>query len=159
VWKDQKDVWILYNHTSPLNAATLDRWDDAAHKVAIGCPQAVHDYLFKARSVDVSNQLHYSYPTGRKANRAWPRLTWWLIDISIVNAFNLWSIGKESPKQFDFREQLMHAHGEDIRIQSGGSARQAEETTCPLRLSRTIIWSTHSNSETVPTAATSLTDV
>jgi hypothetical protein len=109
VWKDQKDVWILYNHTSPLNAATLDRWDDAGHKVAIGCPQAVHDYFFKARSVDVSNQLHYSYPTGRKAKRAWPRLAWWLIDISIVNAFKLWSIGKEAPKQLDFREQLMHS--------------------------------------------------
>lgn len=109
VWKDQKDVWILYNHTSPLNAATLDRWDDSGHKVSIGCPQAVHDYFFKARSVDVSNQLHYSYPTGRKAMRAWPRLAWWLIDISIVNAFKLWSIGKHRPKQLDFREQLMHS--------------------------------------------------
>ena len=109
VWKDQKDVWILYNHTSPLSAATLDRWDETGHKVSIGCPQAVHDYFFKARSVDVSNQLHYSYPTGRKAMRAWPRLAWWLIDISIVNAFKLWSIGKDDPKQLDFREQLMHS--------------------------------------------------
>jgi hypothetical protein len=109
VWKDQKDVWILYNHTSPFNAATLDRWDETGHKVSIGCPKAVHDYFFKARSVDVSNQLHYSYPTGRKAKRAWPRLAWWLIDISIVNAFQLWAIGKVGARQLDFREQLMHA--------------------------------------------------
>jgi hypothetical protein len=108
VWKDQKDVWLLYNHTSPLATATLDRWDDSGHKVSIGCPQAVHDYFFNARSVDVSNQLHYSYPTGRKAMRAWPRLAWWLIDISIVNAFQLWSIGREAPKQLTFREELMH---------------------------------------------------
>jgi hypothetical protein len=124
VWKDQKDVWILYNHTSPLNAATLDRWDDSGHKVSIGCPQAVHDYFFKARSVDVSNQLHYSYPTGRKAMRAWPRLAWWLIDISIVNAFKLWSIGKDRPKQLDFREQLMHS-----LVKLFGSNREAVQAS------------------------------
>ena len=124
VWKDQKDVWILYNHTSPLNAASLDRWDETGHKVSIGCPQAVHDYFFKARSVDVSNQLHYSYPTGRKAGRAWPRLAWWLIDISIVNAFQLWSIGKDAPKQLEFREQLMHA-----LVKLFGSNRQAVQAS------------------------------
>lgn len=109
VWKDQKDVWILFNHTSPLNAATLDRWDETGHKVSIGCPQAVHDYFFNARSVDVSNQLHYSYLIGRKSKRAWSRLAWWLLDMCVVNAFQLWAIGKEDARQLDFREQLMHA--------------------------------------------------
>jgi len=84
----------------------------------------VHDYFFKARSVDVSNQLHYSYPTGRKAMRAWPRLAWWLIDISIVNAFKLWSIGKDRPKQLEFREQLMHA-----LVKLFGSNREAVQAS------------------------------
>jgi hypothetical protein len=134
VWKDQKDVWILYNHTSPLNAATLDRWDDTGHKVSIGCPQAVHDYFFNARSVDVSNQLHYSYPTGRKAKRAWPRLAWWLIDISIVNAFKLWSIDKDAPKQLDFREELMHT-----LVKLFGSNREAVQASRGANVSVALV--------------------
>lgn len=109
VWRDRKDVWLLYNHTSPLAVAELSRWNDAGEKVDIQCPQSVHDYFYRARSVDISNQLHYSYPIGRKSKKCWPRLAWWLIDMCIVNAFKLWSIGKAAPKQLDFREHLMHA--------------------------------------------------
>lgn len=108
VWKDQKAVQVLFNHVSPRATSTLDRWTDEDEKVSIGCPQAIHDYFYHARSVDVVNQLHYSYPIGRKARRCWPRLAWWLLDICIINAFKLWSIGQHHPKQLDFREQLMH---------------------------------------------------
>ncbi len=44
----------------------------------------------------------------RKARQAWPRLAWWLLDMCIINAFQLWSLGQSRPKQLDFREQLMH---------------------------------------------------
>jgi len=108
VWKDQKVVQVLYNHVSPRATTTLDRWTDEGEKVSIGCPQAIHDYFYHARSVDVVNQLHYSYPIGRKARRCWPRLAWWLLDMCIINAFKLWSIGRDHPKQLDFREQLMY---------------------------------------------------
>lgn len=40
--------------------------------------------------------------------RSWPRLAWWLLDMCIVNAFKLWSIGQDRPSQLDFRIQLMH---------------------------------------------------
>lgn len=40
--------------------------------------------------------------------RSWPRLAWWLIDMCIVNAFKLWSIGQERSGQLDFRIELMH---------------------------------------------------
>lgn len=108
VWKDQKAVQVLFNHVSPRTTTTLDRWTDEGERISIGCPQAIHDYFYHARSVDVVNQLHYSYLAGRKARRCWPRLAWWLLDICIINAFKLWSIGQYQPKQLDFREQLMH---------------------------------------------------
>jgi len=57
----------------------------------------------------VSNQLHYSYLIGRKSKKAWSRLAWWMLDMCIVNAFQLWAIGKDAPRQLDFREQLMHS--------------------------------------------------
>jgi hypothetical protein len=103
VWRDQKPLWILYNHCSPGEAASLERWNDSGHKISVGCPRAVRDYFYGARSVDVLSQLHYSYPIGRKAMRCWPRLAWWLLDMCIINAFKLWSIGQDRVSQLDFR--------------------------------------------------------
>jgi hypothetical protein len=108
VWKDQKVVWVLYNHCSPGETASLDRWSEAGIKISIGCPKAIRDYFYGARSVDVLSQLHYAYAPGRKAMRCWPRLAWWLLDMCIVNAFKLWSIGQQHPSQLDFRMELMH---------------------------------------------------
>jgi hypothetical protein len=108
VWRDQKTMWLLYNHCSPTEAASLERWSDAGRKVSIGCPRAIRDYFYGARSVDVLSQLHYSYLPGRKAMRAWPRLAWWPLDMCVINAFKLWSKGQKHPGQLRFREELMH---------------------------------------------------
>jgi len=108
VWRDQKSMWVLYNHCSPTETASLDRWNDSGRKVSVGCPRAIRDYFYHARSVDVLSQLHYAYLVGRKARRVWPRLAWWLLDACIFNAFQLWSIGQRRPSQLRFREELMH---------------------------------------------------
>lgn len=108
VWKDKKALWLLYNHCSPSETASLDRWDDDGERKSIECPRAVKDYFYGARSVDIINQLHYAYRIGRKSRKAWWRLAWWLIDMCIVNAYKLWSIEKEGPKHLHFREELMH---------------------------------------------------
>jgi hypothetical protein len=86
----------------------LQRWNDEGRNVSFGCPRAIHDYFYHARSVDVLSQLHYSYLPGRKAQRSWPRLAWWLIDMCIINAFQLWSKEQQHPGQLRFREELMH---------------------------------------------------
>ena len=108
VWKDQKVVWVLYNHCSPLEVASLERWSDSGNKISIGCPRAIRDYFYGARSVDVLSQLHYAYLPGRKAMRCWPRLAWWLLDMCVVNAFKLWSAAAQHLGQLRFREELMH---------------------------------------------------
>jgi len=108
VWKDQQTIKLLYNHVSPLAVASLQRWNDGGESISIGCPKAIHDYFYHTRSVDIINQLHYNYLMGRKARRCWPRLAWWLLDMCILNAFKLWSMGQHRPSQLDFREQLMH---------------------------------------------------
>jgi hypothetical protein len=108
VWKDQKVVWVLYNHCSPLETASLDRWSDTGNKISIGCPRAIRDYFYGARSVDVLSQLHYAYLPGRKAQRCWPRLAWWLLDMCVINAFKLWSAASHPLGQLRFREELMH---------------------------------------------------
>ena len=108
VWRDQKAMWLLYNHCSPTETASLDRWSDEGNKISIGCPRAIRDYFYGARSVDVLSQLHYAYLPGRKAQRCWPRLAWWLLDMCVINAFKLWSAAVQHPGQLRFREELMH---------------------------------------------------
>ena len=44
----------------------------------------------------------------QKAHRAWPRLAWWLLDMCIINAFQLWSKGQQHLGQLRFRKELMH---------------------------------------------------
>jgi len=139
VWRDQKAMWLLYNHCSPTETASLDRWDESGHKVSIGCPRAIRDYFFGARSVDVSNQLHYSYLIGRKSKKAWSRLAWWLLDMCIVNAFQLWSIGKEGARQLDFRDELMHS-----LVKLFGANREAAQASRGANASVTMAWEHYS---------------
>jgi len=108
VWRDQQPLWVLYNHCSPSETASLNRWNGRGQKVSVGCPRAIRDYFYHARAVDVLSQLHYVYLIGRKARRAWPRLAWWLLDMCIINAFQLWSKGQQHLGQLRFREELMH---------------------------------------------------
>ena len=108
VWRDQRCMWLLYNHCSPCETASLERWNNFGRKVSVGCPRAIRDYFYRARSVDVLSQLHYAYPPGRKAQRCWPRLAWWLLDMCVINAFQLWSKGQQHRGQLRFREELMH---------------------------------------------------
>ena len=61
------------------------------------------------------DQLRYSYPIGRKAKRAWPRLIWWLIDIAIVNSYTLYRLDNPSVTQLDFRKQLMQELAAPLR--------------------------------------------
>lgn len=108
VWKDQKALYLLFNHISSAHTGSLQRWNGGGNRVNLGCPKAVQDYFFKARSVDVVGQLHYSYTIGRKSKKPWFRLAWWLIDMCIVNAFQLWSKANPGQTQLLFREKLMY---------------------------------------------------
>jgi hypothetical protein len=108
VWKDQKPLWLLFNHISSSHTSSLERWNDVGMKVSFSCPPAVHDYFHQARDVDVIGQLHYSYSISRKSIKPWSRLVWWLIDLCIINAFILYKVKHPDVSQLAFREQLMH---------------------------------------------------
>ena len=95
-------------HCSPFSRVFVPRWGDEGKSISIPCPLAIYDYFYESHSVDILSQLHYSYPIGRKARRCWLRLVWWLLDMCILNAFKLWSLGQNHISQLDFREQLMH---------------------------------------------------
>jgi hypothetical protein len=123
VWKDKRVMHVLYNHIHPTAPATsLKRYVGGAERGALPCPQAIHDYFFNARSVDVVGQLRYSYPMGRKAKRAWPRLIWWLIDIAIVNAYSLYRLDHPAETQLNFCKTLMRELAAPLRKATAAAA-------------------------------------
>jgi hypothetical protein len=121
---------VLYNHIQPdTPVTTLKRWSDTGAKIDLPCPQAIHDYFYHARSVDVLNQLHYNYIMGRKSKHSSTVYVWWLIDMAVVNAYTLHRIGREGVSQLDFRLELMHDLVRDFEVvigaerESGGARR------------------------------------
>jgi hypothetical protein len=145
VWQDQKALRVLYNHCSPSETATLDRWTDGGDRASVTCPRAVRDYFHHARCVDVLSQLHYAYVPGRKARRCWPRLAWWLLDMCVINAYKLWSFEKKNACQLQFREQLMH---ELMRQMPPGQApRERGASLRPVHALANEHYSTRSNED------------
>lgn len=109
IWKDRKLLRLLYNHRINIaETVDIERLDDNRKRVVLTGPVALNDYMYRSRYVDIMDQRHYSYLLGRKAQRAAPRLIWWLIDVSILNAFKLWSLRDDHMTQLDFRIRLMN---------------------------------------------------
>jgi hypothetical protein len=129
VWKDQKVMWLLYNHCSPTETSALQRWNESSERVSVGCPLAVHDYFFHSRSVDVINQLHYAHLLGRKAKCCWPRLAWWLLDVCVINAYKLWSLRHTPPDHLSFRISLMN----ELLSQYQAHRRASQAAAYPLK--------------------------
>ena len=99
-------MFLLYNHCQAREIVRVERWGDSGRKINLDCPKAVNDYFHSARGVDVLNQLHYSYLLGRKSERSCTRLKWWIIDMAIINAFELWLLHHPTGTQLEFRTQL-----------------------------------------------------
>ncbi len=108
VWKDANILKVLYNHIQPYTKpSTLKRWGENGGKFDLSCPQAIKDYFYNARSVDIIGQLHYSYPIGRKHTNQTSSFIYWLIDVCIVNSFTLFKIHNSTVSHLRFRFQLM----------------------------------------------------
>jgi hypothetical protein len=140
VWKDAKYVKLLFNHLcSPSDSTSLLRWGEGSARINLPCPRAIRDYFYAARAVDVLNQLHYSYPIGRKSKSARSRLVWWLIDICIVNAYTIWAVGRYRPKQLDFRLSLMHEMASAHLHDQSAAAESVQQLPVVFHWQKTII--------------------
>ena len=74
-----------------------------------------------------------------------PRLAWWLLDMCIVNAFQLWAIGKDTPRQLHFREELMRS-----LVKLFGSNREAVQASRGANAGVTLVkdhYADHSEEE------------
>ena len=130
VFMDEKALWLLYNHISPLlPPVQIERWGAHGEQLLLACPQAVRDYFKEARAVDVAGQLHYAYLLGRKSKRPCSRLVWWLVDICITNAYKLRNFRGAAPTQLEFRLQLMEQLAAPHRAAGLGSSSSSSQSS------------------------------
>ena len=67
-----------------------------------------HDYNLHKSNVDRVDQLRSYYAMERKSMKNWPPLAWWLIDMCITNAYQLWRRDtKSEDSQLVFRKELL----------------------------------------------------
>lgn len=106
-WMDNKPVHFLSNFLSPKETTTIDRKKRDGSKEKVSCPQVVEMYNKIMGGVDRFDQLLERYSIGRRANKWWHRIFYYLLDMAIVNAYILMKINKRSKiDQLTFRLNL-----------------------------------------------------
>jgi hypothetical protein len=105
VWKDRRAVYLLSTYKSPIETTFVSR---SGSSVQTAVPTAVLDYNKYKGGVDTIDQMRESYSIGRKSQKWWPSLVWWLIDMCILNAYSLYNQQQQVKiRQLEFRQQLM----------------------------------------------------
>lgn len=79
VWKDNK------------NRTTVDRLNKDGSTTTISCPEIVKDYNKHMGYVDKADGLKSYYELKRRSVKWWPRIFWHFVNVSVVNAFILYS--------------------------------------------------------------------
>jgi hypothetical protein len=86
-WHDKRTVSILSTLSNPKETTTVKRRKKDGTQVDVPCPQAIKSYTTYMNGVDRADQLRSSYSIARRAAKWWKYIFWFLIDISIINAF------------------------------------------------------------------------
>ncbi|XP_060085362.1 piggyBac transposable element-derived protein 4-like [Ylistrum balloti] len=105
-WKDKKNIFFLSTADDPTeNAGQVKRRQKDGTQRQVPSPGVVEKYNIKMNGVDRSDQTRTAYPTYRMCKRWWTYIFFFLLDLSISNAFILM---KESPNH-----RLMTKTGKD----------------------------------------------
>lgn len=108
-WMDKKAVGMLSTLHSPRETSTVQRKQASGEKATVHCPHVVSDYNKLMGGVDRFDQMKQCYGIGRRSAKWWPRMMYFLIDLSIVNSFIAYKVSKGEQcqqDQFSFRLNL-----------------------------------------------------
>lgn len=106
-WHDKRDVSLISSNCSPVvGDVVVNRRDQEVTK-----PGVVDLYNKHMGGVDLADQLRSYYSVARSSKKWYRYIFWYLIDISVCNAFILFNYhqqerGKGKVKQIDFRTSL-----------------------------------------------------
>ena len=93
-WHDKRTVHLLSTNSDPTENTSVKRKQLDGTVQDLACPVSIQNYTMHMNGVDRADQLRSSYAMCKKAAKWWKYLFWFLVDISIVNAFILM---RESP--------------------------------------------------------------
>ena len=97
-WKDRKCIQFLSNFHDPSVVSTVSRKEKTGTVCEITCPQLVKDYNKHMGYVDKADMLKSLYEIDRKCRKWWHRIFWHFCDVTVTNAYILYSIRSEGAK-------------------------------------------------------------
>ena len=105
-WHDKRDVSVISSNCSPVVGDVINRRDQQVIK-----PGVIDLYNKHMGEVDLADHLRKYYSVGRSSYKWYKYIFWYLIDVSICNAFILCNFYRQSRgqgrvKQLQFRTRL-----------------------------------------------------
>ncbi|CAI9600260.1 unnamed protein product, partial [Staurois parvus] len=102
-WKDKRDVYLL----SSIHADTTVQITTAAGVVEK--PLCVHDYNLNMGGVDFNDQMMQPYLVSRKAKRWYIKVSVYLFQLAVYNAFVLYKATGHSGSYLNFQLEINRA--------------------------------------------------
>ena len=97
VWHDKRQVAVLSTNFQPDQTVTVQRrTKQPPHTKDVDIPEPIRTYNQYMGGVDLSDQMRSYYPSGRPGKKWWRYLLWYLLDVSICNAFVLKRISPQA---------------------------------------------------------------
>ena len=128
VWMDNKLVTVMSTNTQPTATGSVLRRQRDGSRTSVPCPEAVISYNSSMGGVDRGDQLRGYYNCRTKSRKFYKYIFYFLLDVSITNAFILWknfgSATGMTLKEFRLRlaEQLIGDYCSRRRAGRGGGA-------------------------------------
>lgn len=86
-WKDKRPVLVLSTYHGAATAQSVRHKAGGGEEVTK--PVAVLDYTAKMGAVDRADHFCTSYNFARKSKKWWQKMFFWVLEVSVVNAYLL----------------------------------------------------------------------
>ena len=122
-WHDKRPISFICTNSNPEMGTAMRRTKDGPMEKQI--PTPVLNYNANMGGVDLNDQLLTYYPIGRKSYKWWWCCFWYLLELSILNAFLLYQSmprprGSKPMEHFQFHLSIARslAQGKTARRQA-----------------------------------------
>lgn len=107
-WKDTKDVYVITTAVDPRRIEVIQRTQKDGRKKDMYCPSAIAEYTRYMGGVDHFDHFRSSYSIGRRSNKSWFRMFWFLFESAVINSYILYKHKNETRQNIhrDFRLRL-----------------------------------------------------
>ena len=107
-WMVTRLVHVISSAFSPSEMQLATRTQRDGTSVQVKCPKSIVEYTRRMGGVDRFDRQRALYSVSRKSKKWWLRIFYFVIDATIVNAFNLYAAvhPDPTPTLLQFRTQL-----------------------------------------------------